>query len=126
MDQERVRTQTGFDDFRDEVHSQQDSPFHGFPDQPPHWQRQPPFHQQLGQFRQGGGAHYHGLDGNPDPGRGSATAPLAALRSWFPLLHAMPDEMMIATDLNTLMALNRSLEPSTQTTSDPMAQAAEV
>jgi hypothetical protein len=38
----------------------------------------------------------------------------------------MPDEMMIATDLNTLMALNRPLEPSTQTTSDAMAQAAEV
>jgi hypothetical protein len=114
MDQERVRTLNGFDDFRDEVHSQQDSPFQGFPHQPPHWQRQPPFYQQLG------------WDGNPDPGRGSATVPLAALRSWFPLLHAMPDKMMIATDLNTLMALNRSLEPSTQTTSDPMAQAAEV
>jgi len=38
----------------------------------------------------------------------------------------MPDEMLIATDLNTLMALNRSLGPPSQAASDPMAQAAEV
>jgi hypothetical protein len=42
------------------------------------------------------------------------------------LLHAMPDEMMITKDLNTLLALNRSLNPSPQAASDPMAQAAEV
>ncbi len=92
MDQERVRTQSGFDEFRDEVHSLQDSPFHGFPDQPPHWQRQnilqPPFHQQLGHLCHDGGAHDNRWDGNPDLGRGLATAPLAALKSWFPLLHA--------------------------------------
>jgi hypothetical protein len=38
----------------------------------------------------------------------------------------MPDEMLIATDLNTLMALNRSLGPPSQAASDPMAQTAEV
>jgi hypothetical protein len=68
---------------------------------------------------------------NPDPGNGvqpqagQATASVAALRSWFPLLHSMPDEMLIATDLNTLMALNKSLQP-TQGAMDPMAQAAEM
>jgi hypothetical protein len=38
----------------------------------------------------------------------------------------MPDEMLIATDLNALMAFNRSLGPPSQAASDPMAQAAEV
>jgi hypothetical protein len=36
------------------------------------------------------------------------------------------DEMLIATDLNTLLALNRSLRPPSQGASDLMAQAAEV
>jgi hypothetical protein len=31
----------------------------------------------------------------------AAAAPLAALCAWFPLLQAMPDDMMIATDLSS-------------------------
>ncbi len=38
----------------------------------------------------------------------AAVAPLAGLCAWFLLLQAMPNDMMIATDLPTLMALNTS------------------
>ena len=66
---------------------------------------------------------------DPDPGfrppqahAGFAgAAPLAALRAWFPLLTAMPDAMLIGTDLPTLMTLHNSLKPDPrQGASDPM------
>jgi len=65
---------------------------------------------------------------DPDPGRRrpksthrparAAAAPAAQgmsmdeiklLRTWFPLLHAMPDAMMVNTDLATLSAINQSM-----------------
>ncbi len=51
----------------------------------------------------------------------AAVAPLAGLCAWFLLLQAMPNDMMIATDLPTLMALNISLRlDPRQGSSDPM------
>lgn len=69
---------------------------------------------------------------NPDPGRRAqpgptqATASVATLRGWFPLLTNMPDEMLVATDLATLIALHKSLQPIVQQgSSDPMSVASQ-
>jgi hypothetical protein len=76
-----------------------------------------------------GPSQHAGRFADPDPGFRpqqahtgfAAAAPLAALRSWFPLLIAMPDAMMATTDLPTLMTLNNSLKPDPrQGGTDPM------
>jgi len=89
-------------------------------------------HVDMGQYHHtesGNTLHRQFGSADPDPGLRpqqahpgfAAAAPLAALRAWFPLLQAMPDAMMIATDLPTLMALNTSLRPDPrQGSSDPM------
>jgi hypothetical protein len=143
----------GFEDSHSQAISPDGSPFHGFPEQasqqaqqrqmlqPPAYQP-PPFFQHQGQQRQHQGddsanqrqAYDQGWDGYPDPGRSQQfaapnqqAASVAALRTWFPLLHAMPDDMMAATDLATLMVLNKSLQPAAQQGPlDPMSQAAEL
>ena len=42
-------------------------------------------------------------------GSTSQIAPVQLLRTWFPLLHAMPDAMMAQTDLATLSAISQSM-----------------
>jgi hypothetical protein len=81
------------------------------------------------QFQQGGvGAG----PANPDPGQRAqpgptqATASVVTLRGWFPFLTNMPDEMLVATDLVTLIALQNSLQPTVQRgSSDPMSVASQ-
>jgi len=64
-------------------------------------------------------------EGTMQPPAAPATATVAALRGYFPLLSMMPDEMLVATDLGTLMELNKSQQPApTQAVGDPMSQAA--
>jgi hypothetical protein len=83
------------------------------------------------QFQHAESANFNRQGGYADPDPGfrpqqahpgfAAAAPLPALRAWFPLLQAMPDAMMVSTDLPTLMALNNSLRPDPrQGASDPM------
>ncbi len=80
----------------------------------------PPQNQWSGAQNLGTGPSQHaGRYADPDPGFRPQQAytgitlasPLAALRSWFPLLMAMPDAMMATTDLPTQMTLNNSLKP---------------
>jgi len=115
MAEERTRTTDRFERMeREAAVSGTLSPFVGFDDDfhPVHHTRANP-------------SRFNIQDPVPDPGRlqnSQGKAPITSLRKWFPLLSDMPDFMMANSDLNTLMALNQSLQPAAPQL-DPMSQA---
>gem|GEM_PF-5631906 len=137
MTEEGARTFSGFEAFERQNRSLSGSPFCGFSDQ-----EQDQISAAAAQQRKRLIQHAQSKNISEDtlshqflaPGpvlQTSASnmtgAPISTLRQWFPLLHAMPDPMLANTDLPTLMALNKSLQPQSQSSSgDPLSHVAEI